>query len=326
MGNIAAFAVMGILLPIVAPSTAFAVAIGLGSAFGAAQSRHIRTAFGHYLAPAMVKQMADEGSLPEQGGELRDISVWISDLENYTTLSEIYAPTELVKVLNSVYTVMGDKVEEHGGFVAQFVGDAMVAAFGAPMDDPNHADNAVRSALGCQEVVAELQKQMTLPEGLRLHNRIGISTGKLLAGNIGSKSRLSYTILGDDINLASRLEGVNKVYGSSVLVNEVTKQGCGDDLRFREVDIVRVKGRNAPVRIFEPLPMNVRLGAGEEENLERYAEALAVFRDGRFADAAAMFGALSNRDPVSAAMAGRSQELDADPPADWDGINTLLSK
>jgi adenylate cyclase len=325
-GNIVAFASAGILLPIVAPSTAFAVAIGLSSAFGAAQSRHIRTAFGHYLAPAMVKQMADEGSLPEQGGELRDISVWISDLENYTTLSEIYAPTELVKVLNSVYTVMGDKVEEHGGFVAQFVGDAMVAAFGAPMDDPNHADNAVRSALACQEVVAELQKEMTLPEGLRLHNRIGISTGKLLAGNIGSKSRLSYTILGDDINLASRLEGVNKVYGSSVLVNEVTKQGCGDDLRFREVDIVRVKGRNAPVRIFEPLPMNVRLSAEDEEDLERYAEALAVFREGHFADSAAMFGALSNRDPVAAAMAGRSQELEADPPADWNGINTLLSK
>ena len=194
-GNIAAFAFAGILLPIIAPSTAFALAIGLGSAYGAAQSRHIRNAFGHYLAPAMVKQMVDEGSLPEQGGEIRDISVWISDLENYTTLSEIYAPTELVKVLNSVYTVMGDEVEEHGGFVAQFVGDAMVAAFGAPMDDPNHADNAVRAALGCQEVVAELQKGMTLPEGLRLHNRIGISTGKLLAGNIGSKSRLSYTIL-----------------------------------------------------------------------------------------------------------------------------------
>jgi adenylate cyclase len=325
-GNITAFAGEGILLPIIGPSTAFALAIGLSSAYGAAQSRHIRTAFGHYLAPAMVKKMADEGSLPEQGGELRDISVWISDLENYTTLSEIYSPTELVKVLNSVYTVMGDKVEEYGGFVVQFVGDAMVAGFGAPLDDDNHADNAVRSALGCQKVVAELQKEMTLPEGLRLHNRIGISTGKLLAGNIGSKSRLSYTILGDDINLASRLEGVNKVYGSSVLVNEVTRDGCGPDLRFREVDIVRVKGRNAPVRIFEPLPISGNFSAAQEEDLERYAEALEVFRAGRFENAASLFGAISNRDPVATSMMERSQELLADPPADWDGINTLLSK
>ena len=106
----------------------------------------------------------------------------------------------------------------------------------------------------------------------------------------------------------------------------MTKQGCGGDIRFREVDIVRVKGRNAPVRIFEPLPLNVTLSAGEEEDLERYAEALAVFREGRFEDAASMFGALSNRDPVAAAMAGRAQELKADPPTDWDEINTLLSK
>ncbi len=326
-GNLLLFVDQGISAPLVSPVLAFGAAIGLGSAYGAAQGRHIRKAFGHYLSPVIVKRMADEGKMPEQGGELRDITVWISDMENYTTLSEIYSPTELVQLLNSVYTVMGDTVEDHGGFVAQFVGDAMVSAFGAPMDDPDHARHAVESAIACQARVAELEARTSLPQGLRLRNRIGISTGRLLAGNIGSKRRLSYTILGDDINLASRLEGVNKIYKSDILVNEVTVKACGPGLKFREVDIVRVKGRKAPVRIFQPLAANGAFPALGEDDLKRFAEALATFRDGRFSEAAAMFDATADRDPVAEAFAARAREMEADPPPpDWDGINTLLTK
>jgi adenylate cyclase len=203
----------------------------------------------------------------------------------------------------------------------------MVAGFGAPMDDPDHARKGVESALACQDRVAELQATMTLPQGLRLHNRIGISTGKLLAGNIGSKRRLSYTILGDDINLASRLEGVNKIYGSSVLVNEVTALGCGNGIRFREVDVVRVKGRNAPVRIMEPLGPSQSISAETEDDLALFVEALAVFRRRRFAEAADMFGRIAERDPVAESFVARCAEMEADPPAeDWDGVNTLLTK
>ncbi len=292
-----------------------------------AERRHIRKAFSHYLAPSVVERLVTEGRMPMQGGEMRELSVWISDLENYSTYSELLPPTELVTLLNTVYTVISDTVEEHDGFVAQFVGDAVVAVFGAPLSDPAHAQNAVESALACTRRVGELATRMSLPKGLRLHIRVGISTGELLVGNIGSKRRLSYSIVGDDINLASRLEGANKIYGSTLLVNESTVQQCGPELRFREVDVIKVLNREAAVRIFEPLGKPELISADRERDLEAFAAALALFRAREFATAAASFEGLSGSDPVAAAFAARARQMCADPPpGDWDGINVLLAK
>ena len=154
--------------------------------------RHIKKAFSHYLAPSVVDRLVADGRMPTLGGELRELTVWISDMENYTTISELLPPKELVDLLNTVATMISDTVEEHDGFVAQFVGDAVVAAFGAPLHDPAHARHAVESAMACSRRVAELASQMTLPDGLRLHIRIGISTGELLVGNIGSRRSRSH--------------------------------------------------------------------------------------------------------------------------------------
>ncbi len=289
--------------------------------------RLIKKAFSHYLAPSVVDRLVADGRMPTLGGELRELTVWISDLENYTTYSELLPPTELVDLLNTVYTRIGDTVEEHDGFVAQFVGDAVVAAFGAPLHDPDHARHAVESAMACSRRVAELASQMTLPDGLRLHIRIGISTGVLLVGNIGSKRRLSYTLVGDDINLASRLEGVNKIYGSTILVNETTVRQCESNLRFREVDVVQVKGRAAPVRIFEPLGRPESISADQGRDLAAFAEALTRFRARQFVEAMAGFEALAERDPVAAAFAARARELNANPPPEnWEGVNVLFTK
>lgn len=292
-----------------------------------AERRHVRQAFAHYLAPAVVERLAEERRMPEQGGELREMTVWISDLANYSTLSEKLDAPEVVAFLNQVYTVMSDTVEEHEGFVAQFVGDAVVAAFGAPLDDAEHAKHAVESAMACKERVARLGTTMELPPGMRLGIRIGISTGPLVVGNIGSKRRLSYSIVGDDINLSSRLEGVNKIYGSTILVNEVTRRLCPDELAFREVDVVRVKGRDTPVRIFEPLGRQESLSAEAAADLAAFEQALAAYRARRFGEAAAAFEALAERDPVARTYVGRSREMAGNPPpADWDGVYEMLTK
>ena len=319
----------GWVVPLFDPMAASALTLTtlLGYRFAVADraGRHIRKAFTHYLAPAVVDRLVERNQMPEQGGELRDMTVWISDLEKYSTISENLPPRELVKFLNQIYSVMTDTIEEHGGFVSQFAGDAVVAGFGAPLDDPDHADKGVRAALACDERVRALGKTLHLPKGLGLRNRIGISSGELLVGNIGSKRRLNYAIVGDDINLASRLEGTNKIYGSTIIANETTVRQCGPELRFREIDMVRVVGRDTPVRIFEPLGLEV--APARERDLEAFAEALAAYRAHDFGEAAAMFGDLAERDPVARAFVERSWTLLAEaPPDDWDGVFTFDKK
>ena len=324
--------IFGWVLPLLAPVGASAVTLFalLGYRFTVTDrlERHIRKSFGRILSPSLVERMVELGQPPTQGGELREITVWISDLENYTTLSELLPPTKLVNFLNEIYSVMSDTIEEYDGYAPQFVGDAVVAAFNVPLDDPDHARHGIEAAMACCDRVAELRETLDLlPPGFNLRIRIGISTGNLLVGFIGSKERLSYSIVGDDINLASRLEGVNKVYGSTILVNEVTKDLCGPDLAFREIDIVRVKGRDTPVRIFEPLGKSADIEEEQDRRLQVFAGALAAFRERRFGAAAAAFESLSQHDPVSGKFAERARDMAADPPPDdWDGVNNLLTK
>ena len=321
----------GIVVPLISPVVASGVTVAalMGYRFAVTDrtARHIRQAFGRVLAPSLVERMVQSNQMPTQGGELREITVWVSDLQNYTTISEILSPSELVDFLNEVYTVMSDTVEEYEGFVAQFVGDAVVAGFNVPLDDADHARHGIESAIACCQRVEQLNREMDLPEGFDLRIRVGISTGDLLVGYIGSKRRLSYTIVGDDINLASRLEGVNKVFGSTILVNEITKDLCGSSIAFREVDVVRVKGRDAPVRIFEPLGPSEAIGDDVKEIVSRYAEGLAAYRDRRFEEAVEIFEALAERDPVAASLLPRAKEYaETPPPEDWDGVLNLLSK
>lgn len=321
----------GTLIPLYEPPIAAAIAFALMSAYRFMvtdrDKRMLRQMFGHYLSPTVIGQMIDNKEMPALGGEEREMTVWISDLENYSTYSELLSPPELVDLLNRVYTVMANTIEEQNGFIAQFVGDAVVAAFGAPLDDHSHARNAVEAAMKCKVRVEALNAEISLPGNLRLRNRYGVSTGPLLVGNIGSSRRLSYTIVGDDINLSSRLEGVNKVYGSTILVNENTKDVCGEGIVFREVDTVRVIGRDTPVRMFEPVGFEADVDDATRSDLAAFAAALADFRARRFAEAIAGFEDLSERDPVARNWAERARQFEQNPPPDdWDAVNNLTSK
>ena len=319
--------VLPLFHPIVAGAITLAALLGYRFTVTDRTQRHIRKAFGRILSPSLVERMVELNQMPTQGGELREITVWISDLENYTTISEVLPPTELVDLLNEVYTAMSDTIEEHDGFVAQFVGDAVVAAFGVPLEDPNHARHGIEAAMACCNQVTNLRDRLDLPQGLNLRIRVGVSTGKLLVGYIGSKRRLSYSIVGDDINLASRLEGVNKIYGSTILVNEVTRNLCASDIAFREIDKVRVKGRDTPVRIFEPLGKREGIDEEQQRRVQTFADGLAAFRKRCFEESASLFDSLAEHDLVSRKFAERARDMAENPPsADWDGVNTLLTK
>lgn len=214
--------------------------------------RLIAKLFSLYLPPLVVERMVAGGRMPELGGEEREVTVLFSDIAGFTAISEACDPAALVQGLNTYFSTMTDIIEAHGGFVDKYIGDAIVAVFGAPVNDPRHAEQAVRAAMQMRAALRAEPERFSLA-GLQLKTRIGLNTGRVLIGNIGSPRRFNYTAMGDAVNLASRLEGANKVYGTSILVSEDTIKAAGDAIIARRVDIVRVVGRAQPVRLYEPL-------------------------------------------------------------------------
>jgi class 3 adenylate cyclase len=321
----------GLVLPLltVPPAAALTLATLLGYRFAVTDRarRLLRSSFGLYLAPAVIDRMVEAERLPELGGEIKTVTVLFSDLEGFTSLSEGLSPAALVELMNDYLTAMTDIIEAESGFVGRYIGDAIDAVFGAPVEDSEHAFHGVRAALACNERLAELNRDPAAFAGNRLRARIGVNTGETLVGNIGSRKRFNYTVMGDTVNLAARLEGANKVYGTSILVSEAVRAAIGARIDWREVDLVRVKGRDAPVAVFEPLGL---AGETPPERLALAASfdaALAAYRAGRFGEAAAMFAAIADVDPPASVMAQRARDLQAaPPPPPWDAVTTLETK
>lgn len=214
--------------------------------------RLIAKLFSLYLPPVVVERMVAGGRMPELGGEEREVTVLFSDIAGFTAISEACDPAALVQGLNTYFSTMTDIIEAHGGFVDKYIGDAIVAVFGAPVHDARHAEQAMRAAMQMRDALRAEPERFSLA-GLPLKTRIGLNTGRVLIGNIGSPRRFNYTAMGDAVNLASRLEGANKAYGTSILVSEDTMRAAGDAVVARRIDIVRVVGRAQPVRLYEPL-------------------------------------------------------------------------
>jgi adenylate cyclase len=230
------------------------------------------------------------------------LTVLFSDIRGFTSMSETLAPEDLVKFLNVYFTAMTQKVFDHKGSLDKYIGDAIMAIFGAPVADPQHARDACRAALdmvGALKVLEGEWQRIGLPQ-LRVDIGIGISTGPMIVGNMGSVERFNYTVTGDAVNLASRIESLNKTYGTNILVSEYTYEQAKDELpRAREIDRVQVRGREQYVRLYELIP------EGKYANLawlEEFAEAYRLMRAGDVARAADRFEALHAQvaDPVSA--------------------------
>ncbi len=315
------------LTALVASFLAGAGLLGYRFAVADKDKRLLRRSFGLYLAPAMVDRLMTAQAPPELGGEEREITVMFSDVAGFTGLSESLTPQQLVQVMNMYLSAMTDIVEAHGGFVDKYIGDAIVAVFGAPMDDPAHARRAVEAALACNAKLAAMNADpAALFLGHKLKARIGLNSGRALVGNIGSKKRFNYTVMGDTVNLASRLEGANKYFGTNVMCAESVRlladAAPGPEIGWRELDCIQVKGREKPVTIYEPLDAATKVDAAA------FAAALALYRAGDFAAAHARLTAPPlDGDTAAASLAGRVAPLRDSPPGPgWTAVTVLDGK
>jgi adenylate cyclase len=286
------------------------------------RGRYLKSAFGSYVSPDLVEVIVKDPDRLRLGGERREITVLFSDIRAFTTISESLQPEDLVRLLNGYLSPMTRIILEERGTLDKYIGDAVMAIFNAPLDVANHAEHACRTAFRMLDRLTTLNAEFSssgLPE---IDIGIGINTGDAIVGNMGADIRFDYTAIGDNVNLASRLEGLNKYYGTRILVTSATRHQAGDAFLFREADLVRVKGKREPVTVFELMTSRHELAAP-------FSRGLSLYRERRFAEAAPLFAELNGRfgDRLSLLYQERCDSfLLAPPPADWDGVCTLQAK
>jgi adenylate cyclase len=207
--------------------------------------------FSNYVSKSIVEELLKHPEKLELGGEDKNITVLFSDIRGFTTLSEKLTPQSLVSHLNDYLTAMTDIIFKYEGTLDKYVGDEIMAFWNAPVEQQNHPELACMAALEMMQKLKELNEEWT--EDKKLNIGIGLNTGVMTVGNMGSKSRMDYTLMGDSVNLGARLEGTNKIYGTNIIISEYTHENVKDKFICRELDTIRVKGKNKPVQIYEVL-------------------------------------------------------------------------
>lgn len=313
--------------PLGAGTLAMAAMVGYRFAVSDRDRRLLQKSFAYYLAPEIIDRMLHARKLPQLGGETREVTVFFSDIEGFSQIAEGLSPEQLMALTNEYLSAISDVIEHHGGYVDKYIGDSVVAVFGAPIDDPDHAASAAHAALDCKARLADLNRTSVAFHGLTLAQRIGINSGDALVGNFGSQRRFNYSVMSDAVNLASRLEGANKFYGTTIIASDATVKLAGDSFAWRELDSVRVKGRDQSLEIYELLCRAEALAPAQQEVLADYAAGLTLWRGGEPDQAATCFGHHADRDRPSALFAERARREAADGiPAAWDPVRTLQEK
>lgn len=302
------------------------------------QLRHnerIRETFGRYIDPKVVQGLIDRPEVTIDG-QRRVMTIMFSDMSGFTAMSEGMTPRGLVKVMNHYFTVMSAPIRNNRGVIDKYIGDAIMSYWGPPfVEEDEQALLAGLSAIDMADQVPALQKQLPDLLGIRAMPvpcdlRVGIATGEVLTGSIGSELMMSFTVMGDAVNLASRLEAVNKVYGTRILISQATAEAIGAQLELREIDRLAVVGQGVPQPVFEVMGRAGALAEPQEGLRALYAEGLAAYRARRFEDARTAFNAALERAPgdgPSRAMLARIAQFETTPPAaDWDGAWRMDSK
>lgn len=285
--------------------------------------------FGEYVAPELVTEMAADPTSYNMEGEIRDMTVLFSDVRGFTTISESLQPNELREYINEYLTVMSEIIRNHRGTLDKYIGDAIMAFWGAPIPDKDHARLATQAAIAMQEEAVRLNERFKARNWPVFAMGVGLNTGPMRVGDMGSKIRRAYTVMGDAVNLGSRLEGITKTYGVGVMVGQLTKDAVGD-FAFEEMDKVKVKGKDEPVSIFLPLGEKNSLTEEQKQQSQTWHQALADFRAQKWEDSLAGLEKLEQatgpRELYNLYRSRIAYFKENPPPAEWDGVTKFDTK
>jgi adenylate cyclase len=297
--------------------------------FARKERERIKELFQNYMEADLVELMIEQKSLPNLEGQNLNVTAFFSDIKGFSTFSELLKdrPQELMRLLNRYLSVVTPNLTAEGACIDKYIGDAVVALFGAPVAHHDHALRACRAALEVQKAIGELRTALR-NEGLPdVYTRVGLNTGTMMVGNIGSAQLLDYTAIGDEMNLAARLEGANKNYGTLIMMGQGTYDAVRDNVEARELDRVRVAGKHNAVTVYELISMKGDIPHEKQQLITFYAEALALYRDRRFAQAKELLGKaleVDQTDGPSNRLLSLCSEFERHPPEPkWDAVSTL---
>lgn len=333
-------------LPLALPLAALAVAPALAYVVRylveERTRRRIQHAFSHYLSPVVVDRLVEEPSALKLGGDRREVTIMFADLSGFTALSGKVEPEVLTHLVNQYLGYIVEQVDATRGYVDKFIGDAVLAIWGAPASDPGHAASGIRAALAAVSRIRQECDVAVARGETGFSVKIGLNSGRAVVGNVGTVKRYNYTAIGETVNVASRLESVPSLFGCQVVIGPSTAELAKDEFLLRELDRITVKGGHAPIAVFEPLVERAKATPEQIDRVRRFADALAHYRAMRFVDAYTIWDALAREEHEAsgarsdkdeppqgppAKMAERAREFAAHPPpAPWDGVWVLTSK
>jgi adenylate cyclase len=345
VGLVATLALLGLLLaayaaawsrflvvPMAAPMLTVAGLYALNTAYGffaaTRSKRQITRLFGQYVPPELAAEMSRDPTHYTMEGQSRDMTVLFSDIRGFTNFSEKLPPTELAEVLNAYLSTMTRIVQQHQGTIDKYIGDAIMAFWNAPVDLADHAARAVATALDMQAALPGLNEEFAARGWPEVKIGVGVNSGRMSVGNMGSEFRMSYTVMGDAVNLGSRLEGITKQYGVGILATQPTVDA--DPLHaFMKIDVVRVKGKETPVAIYEPLGAKDGLADSVRQDAADFEAAFAAYQRQDWNAAEAALAALDARAPralYDIYLERIAHFRTEPPPADWDGVFVYTTK
>ncbi len=295
---------------------------------GLREKKYIQDTFGKYVHPSIVENILSNPDNILPGGTRSYQSVLFCDVANFTSFSETMAPESLIQLLNEYLGAMTEEISQTHGILDKYIGDAIMAFWGPPFTPGNHSLLACQAALNMQAQLKILRPQW-LAKGLpEIRMRVGVATGHMIVGNIGSEKNLEYTCIGDTVNYSSRLEGINKMYGTDIIIDVFTKKNVEHDLLLRELDTIQVKGRTQGAQIYEVMAESKKASPEQIRIKSDYESALALYRKGDFVPSEEAFATLYNtsKDIPSKNMSERCREYIATPPENWLGIVVMKEK